>query len=163
MQDTEPTSIRDLLSADRIHLRLPCASKEDVINIMVDMLDGHPSVRDLEDVRQAVFEREELMSTGVGKELALPHAKTASVSGPVAVFALTRRPIDFEAMDERPVRIVFLLIGPEEASSLHIKLLSRISRIMNRDEFRERLLSASSEEEVLDTFEEAESQLQAEQ
>ena len=129
------------------------------MNALIDLLKGHPAVNNLEDVRQAVFDREQVMSTGVGKGLGLPHAKTGAVNDTVAAFAVTQNPIDFGAIDSKQVRLLFLLVGNEQAKSQHIKLLSRISRLMNRDAFRDRLLQARTPEELLRIFQEGELQL----
>jgi PTS system fructose-specific IIA component len=150
------TEIHQLLSVATVHVGLEGQTKEEVIDHLVDLLKGHPAVRDLDRVRAAVFEREHVMSTGVGKGLGLPHAKTAAVTDTVAAFAVTREPVAFGAIDGQPVRLLFLLVGTETAKSQHIKILSRISRLMNRDAFRERLLQARSAAQVLDLFQEAE-------
>ena len=153
------TEIHQILTNDTIRVGLPGLTKDEVMNNLVDLLKGHPAVHDPEEVRNAVFERERIMSTGVGKGLGLPHAKTAGVDDTVAAFALTERPIDFGAIDGKPVRLLFLLVGNEQSKSQHIKLLSRISRLMNRDSFRDRLLKARTPQELLRIFQEGEMQL----
>lgn len=151
--------IHQLLTPATVQVGLPGETKDEVINNLIDLLAGHPVIRSLEEVRSAVFEREAVMSTGVGKGLGLPHAKTSAVTENVAAFAVTREPVPFGAIDGKPVRLLFLLVGSETAKSQHIKILSRISRLMNRDAFRERLLQATTPEEVLRIFEEGEAQL----
>jgi len=160
MSTSDIIAISDLLSEDRIHVNLPATSREDVIHVMVQLLEGHPAVADLEQVREDVIERERMMSTGVGKGLALPHAKTSGVSETIGCFAITARPIDFDAMDGKPVELVFMLAGPEAARSQHIKILSHISRLMNRDPLRKRIRNCSSAAEVLSLFKEEEDALQ---
>jgi mannitol/fructose-specific phosphotransferase system IIA component (Ntr-type) len=107
---------------------------------------------DKEKVRKAIFEREEIMSTGVGNGFAIPHGKTEAVSDIVAAFAVTAQPIDYQSLDEKPVRLVFLLVGKDNLVGPHIKLLSRISRLMNKEEFRRRLLDLKSPREILEAF-----------
>lgn len=153
------TTLKDLISRRTVRVNLEGGTREDVIASLVDTLEGLPEVRDIEAVKEAVLEREEVMSTGVGKGLALPHAKTAAVSGTVAAFAITRRPVEWGAIDNQPVRLVFLLVGTEAAKSQHIKVLSRVSRLMNRDDFRDRLLRAESADEVVEAFEEGDLEL----
>ncbi|HET8866616.1 MAG TPA: PTS sugar transporter subunit IIA [Gracilimonas sp.] len=132
-------------------------SKEDLINALVDALKEKMETEEqIEQVRKAVFEREEIMSTGVGKGLAIPHAKTQAVSENFAAFALLKEPLDFDSIDNDPVRLVFLLVGPESNNSQHIKLLSRISRLMNSGSFREKILGCTSTEEILSAFQEEE-------
>jgi mannitol/fructose-specific phosphotransferase system IIA component (Ntr-type) len=96
------------------------------------------------------------MSTGVGKGFAIPHGKTNSVTDIIAVFGKSKEPIEYRALDGEPVNLVFLMIGKDTLVSKHIKLLSRISRLMNNDEFREKLIKADSTESVLKIFEEEE-------
>jgi PTS system fructose-specific IIA component len=150
-----------LLSLDTIRVGLPGKTKDAVINALLDVLTMHPSVKDPEAMRQAVFERERMMSTGVGKGLGLPHAKTTAVKETVAAFAITAEPVDFGAIDDQKVRMLFLLIGTEAAKSEHIKILSRISRLLNRDAFRERLLHAHDARTVLALLEAGELELEA--
>lgn len=149
-------SICELLRDGAVRVRLPGRSKQEVLRAMLGLLESHPSVTDFDEVCSAVFRREEMMSTGVGKGLALPHAKTGSVKGIVAAFATTAHPIEYEAIDGVPVNMLFLMISTERAKSQHIKLLSRVSRLMNEDAFRSRLLEAQQPEDVLQVFQEGE-------
>jgi PTS system fructose-specific IIA component len=138
----------ELLSRETVRVGLEGSDKTSVIEAMVELLADDPAVKDLDEVRRVVLEREEMMSTGVGKGLALPHGKTSAVTGNVAALALTRLPVDFEAIDDQPVRLVFLLVGTPESKSLHVKILSRISRLMNRDEVRQRMVAAKTDQEL---------------
>jgi mannitol/fructose-specific phosphotransferase system IIA component (Ntr-type) len=119
---------------------------------MIDIVGTSKKVLDKEKVKEAIFEREKIMSTGVGNGFAIPHGKTDAVSDIVAAFAVTAEPIDYQSLDEQPVRLVFLLVGKDSMVGPHIKLLSRISRLMNKEEFRKKLLSAASSKEVLEIF-----------
>jgi mannitol/fructose-specific phosphotransferase system IIA component (Ntr-type) len=159
MQTNRTSELRDLLSRRTVRVGLPGETRDDVIREIVQLLDGLPEVKNLEEVEAAVRRREDVMSTGVGKSLALPHAKTSAVTGTVAAFAVVESPIEWEAIDNEPVRLVFLLIGTESAKSQHIKILSRISRLMNRDEFRARLLEARDADDIIAAFEEGDLQL----
>lgn len=128
-------------------------SKDELINVLVDALEEQvESNEQLEEVRKAVLERESIMSTGVGKALAIPHAKTKAVDRNLAAFALLKEPLDFDSIDNEPVRLVFLLVGPESNNSQHIKLLSRISRLMNSSSFREKILDCTTSEAILQAF-----------
>lgn len=159
MPATRFLEIHDLLSPDTVRVGLPGMTKEEVLENVIQLLEGHPAVRNLEEVRQAILARERMMSTGVGKGLALPHAKSPAVRESVAAFAVTQEPIDFGSIDSTPVRLIFLLVGTEAAKSEHIKILSRVSRLMNREHFRERLLRVGRPEEVVAAFEAGESDL----
>jgi fructose-specific phosphotransferase system IIA component len=144
--------ISDILTEDLIVTGLEGNSKDDIIDKMVDLVGTSPKVLDLEKVRKAIFERERIMSTGVGNGFAIPHGKTDAVSDIVAGFAVTERPIDYESLDEKPVRLVFLLVGKDNLVGPHIKLLSRISRLMNKEEFRRKLLEQPTPADILELF-----------
>ena len=144
--------ISEILEEQFIRTNLPGSKKADIINAMVDLVGTSKKIIDKERVRQAIFEREKIMSTGVGNGFAIPHGKTDAVSDIAAAFAVTERPIDYQALDDQPVRLVFLLIGKDSLVGPHIKLLSRISRLMNKEEFRKKLLVCTSAQEVLATF-----------
>jgi mannitol/fructose-specific phosphotransferase system IIA component (Ntr-type) len=161
MPTTQTTKINQLLDPERIEIALPAQSKSDVINALVDLLQGHEAIGSLEAVRTAIFEREQVMSTGVGKGLGLPHAKTQAAIETVAAFATTAEPVDFGSIDDTPVRLVLLLVGPESDKSQHIKILGRVSRLISRDSTREALLDASSSQEVLDILKEGEMALRS--
>jgi fructose-specific phosphotransferase system IIA component len=132
--------------------------KEYVINELIDLYKGNDKVNNIEKVRTAILDREKIMSTGVGKGFAIPHGKTNAVSDVIAAFGKTTRDIDYDALDGNPVHLVFLLVGRDDMVSKHIKLLSRISRLMNKDEFRERLINSNSKEEIINIFKEEEEQ-----
>ncbi len=151
--------VHQLLTPATIRLGLPGTSKDAVLNALVDTLAGHAAVTSLEDVRAAVFAREQRMSTGVGKGLGLPHAKTPAAADTVGALAVTAAPIPYDTVDDAPVRLLFLLVGPEHAKSRHIKLLGRISRLVNRDGLRRRLLGADSPEAVIDLLRQGEASL----
>jgi mannitol/fructose-specific phosphotransferase system IIA component (Ntr-type) len=151
--------IRDLLNDDNVVVSLNGRKKSAVISSMLDLLADNPDVVDPAGVKSAVLAREELMSTGVGKGLALPHAKTTGVQKTIAALAVTSRPIEFDAADGEPVRIVFLLVGPPDAKSNHVRILSRISRLMNREEVRSGVLACESPRELLDLIDRYEKQL----
>lgn len=156
MLRTDALSVTDLLAPERVRVGLPAESKDEVLEAVMDLLRGARGVHDLGRVREAVHARETVMSTGVGKGLALPHARTDAVTDTVAALAVTAGPVDYAALDGQPVRLVFLLVGPEEERSTHVRLLSRISRLMNRDAFRARLLQTHDAAAVLAAVREGE-------
>ncbi|MFA3782695.1 PTS sugar transporter subunit IIA [Melioribacteraceae bacterium 4301-Me] len=150
--------ICEILRKENIIASMKGRTKEEVINELIDLFNEDERVNNLEQVRNAVLEREKIMSTGVGKGFAIPHAKTDGVNEIIAAFGKLDNPIDFKALDDQPVSLIFLLVGKENLVGPHIKLLSRISRMMNKDEFRQSLLKAKSDEEIYKLFEEEEKQ-----
>jgi PTS system fructose-specific IIC component len=144
--------VLDLLNNNYIIPDLTGQTKEEVINELIDLFKEDQRVIDIEKVRDAVLEREKIMSTGVGKGFAIPHGKTNAVNDILAAFGKSNKPIEYDSLDGHPVNLVFLLVGKDNLVSKHIKLLSRISRMMNKDEFREKLIKANTSEEILEIF-----------
>lgn len=144
--------ISDILNENIIAVGLECTDKDDAINKMTDLASKSGLMNDIEKVRECIFDREKLVSTGVGKGFAIPHGKTEEIKDIVAAFAILKNPIDFDSIDLEPVKFIFLIVGKESLLNAHIKLLSRISRLMNKDDFREKLEDAKTPKEVLQLF-----------
>ena len=151
--------IESLLSEKYIALNLELESKEQVIENMLSIVSEHSGVKDLDRLRADVLKREREMSTGIGKKIALPHAKTPAVNHPVLALATLRGGINFEAIDGEPVEIVFLLATPEDMLAEHLKLLGRITRLAGREDVRARIFHAESPSDVLELFREEEKDL----
>lgn len=149
-------NIISLLDSSTVLPDLKAKNKEEVLNKLISLFSSKVSEQELSIIREAVFERESIMSTGVGNGLAIPHGKARGISGNYAAFGLLKSPVDYEAIDGEPVSMVFLLVGPQSSNSFHIKMLSRISRLMNNSEFRDQLNKCSSAEEIIEVFKEEE-------
>jgi mannitol/fructose-specific phosphotransferase system IIA component (Ntr-type) len=105
----------------------------------------------------AVLVREKTKSTGIGSGIAIPHGKCAAVKELVMAIGLTSEPLDFESVDGKPVRIIFLLVSPADQTGPHIQALAKISRLMLDDEFKQELEGARSAEEVYELLDRKES------
>lgn len=148
--------LSDLLSPDRIKVPLESSDKEGLLTELVALV-----AVDLEETRRrsvlrAVLDREAVLSTGIGNGVAIPHGKCGALSDLRLAAGVTGDPVDFDALDGSPVSLFFLLVGPESAAGSHVKALSRISRLMRKEEIRRRLAAAGSEEEFLETLRELE-------
>lgn len=144
--------ITDYLKQQFVSASVKGKTKNDIIEEMLKLISTSKYILDFEKVRRAVFEREMVMSTGVGNGFAIPHGKSDAVTDIVAGFGITERPIDYDALDDKPVRLVFILIGKENMVGSHIKLLSRVSRLMNSEAFRNKLLSLTTSDEIIEAF-----------
>jgi len=136
--------LSDLLSPDRIRVPLAAADKPGVLRELTELLAARLGVP-AEPLLAAVMEREQVLSTGIGHGIAIPHAK-APVPELVLVAGSHPAGIPFDALDGEPVRLFFLLIGPESAGGLHVKALSRIARLVRRESVREALAGAATPE-----------------
>ena len=148
--------LTDLLSPERIKIPLVSSTKDEILAELVDVVGRSSAVRDPDDVLRAVREREEVLSTGIGNGVAIPHGKSSAIDDLALVAGVQPQGVNFEALDGRAVNLFFLLVGPESAAGQHVKALSRISRLLRRDSFRVRLIDAKSPEEFLSIIAEAE-------
>ncbi len=145
-------NIVGLLEEKTVLPDLDVKNKTEILNKLISSLSSKVTEKELEAIRKAVFEREEIMSTGVGKGLAIPHGKAPGIKDNYAAFALLKNPVHYDAIDGEPVSLVFLLVGPQSNNSLHIKMLSRISRLMNNNEFRQRLKESTTAKDIIELF-----------
>lgn len=144
--------VSEILNEKLIATGLEAADKYELIEKMIELASASGNMTNKEKVKECVLEREKLVSTGVGKGFAIPHGKTDEIKDIVAAFAILKTPVDFDSIDLEPVKYVFLVVGKESLLNAHIKLLSKISRMMNKEEFREQLDEAKSPSEVLNMF-----------
>lgn len=134
----------DVLKPEYIKIPLNGKSKKDVIKELIDELSTHELFDDKNAVFNAVLEREKIMTTGVGREVAIPHCKKQECREFAIALGIHQNGIDFSSIDNKPVKIIFILVGPEENPGMHIRLLSRISRLISKELLRENLLRATS-------------------
>ncbi|PID59421.1 MAG: PTS sugar transporter subunit IIA [Ignavibacteriae bacterium] len=151
--------ICEVLNKDTIIPELKAATKEEAIDELLNVFKDDKRVLNLKDIKDSIMEREKIMSTGVGHGFGIPHCKTNQVKEILAAFGKTKEPIDFEALDGKPVNLLFLLIGKDNLVAPHIKLLSRISLLMNNEDIRKKILSAKTEEEIFAVFQNGENSI----
>ncbi|MCP4631482.1 MAG: PTS sugar transporter subunit IIA [candidate division Zixibacteria bacterium] len=140
------------LEEDLIEFELKSNDKDGVINELVEMASKSKLVKDSSALLNAVKEREELVTTGVGYGVAFPHAKTRSVRGIVIAFGKSEKGINFEAMDKKPVYLFFLIAAPEDAIGAHLNVMAELSFIMKGEENRQKLIEARTYEDVLEVI-----------
>ncbi len=143
-------NLSSVLAPERIKLNLLGTRKEDVIAELCDLAVTSGRVHDRNEVLRLFYAREDLKSTGIGHGVAIPHAQSEKVEGIVVALGVSSRDIDYQALDHQPVHIVFLIAAETHQSIPYLSLLSRISRIMRKEDTRNRLVNAASPEEVLD-------------
>jgi len=141
--------ISELLAPDLINLNLTSREKEGVLVEVAEMVHKAGKVSDKDLFLAAIAKRENLESTGIGKGLAIPHARTDTVDGVVMAFARSKEGVDFQSLDQKPAHLIFLIASPEREKSAYIKALARISRLMRKDSFRQQLMEAATPQEVI--------------
>lgn len=142
----------EILPIENIRIGLQANNKRDLLKKMCELASKSGKIENLEEVKKKVIERENLMTTGIGQGVALPHAKTNAVKGIVGAFAKLKENIDFNSIDDKPVKYVYLLIGRENNTGMHLRVLSRASRILHNEKNISELDKCRTEKEILDFF-----------
>ena len=142
--------LTEILKPANIKIPLEAKTKADAIAELVGVLAASGDVTDAKKVLDAVMEREATRTTGIGNGLAIPHGKCTGTTDLVMAIGRAATPIDFQAIDGRPVSIIWMLASPPDKTGPHIHALARISRLMTLDKFRAALLAAKTEKEAFD-------------
>ncbi len=147
--------LSQLLAPDRVRVPLASRDKPNVLRELVGLLVLACGGQE-DDILHAVREREECLSTGFGHGVAIPHARSPSLGEVRLVAGVSAAAIEYGALDGRPVRLFFLVAGPETMAGLQVRVLARIARLVRREYVRERLLEAGSPEAFCQVVREAE-------
>lgn len=144
--------IEDMLAPSRVLMNLKGTSKRDVLVELAEAQGASGHVRDVEALKQAILDRESIMSTGIGLSIAIPHAKIPSVSD--FVLALGRKPegIEYDSLDGQPVRIIIMIAAPEGQQNVYLRILARVTHVLRDDDNRSRIMAAESPEEIIALF-----------
>ena len=127
---------------------LKARSKKKVLEELVSLLIKSGEELNKRDMVKALMERESIGSTGIGKGIAIPHAKIKSVTSPLIAFGRSVEGVEFGSADKKEVHLFFLILSPSGDSS-HLRILARVTRFMNESSFRNRLKAVDTEEEIL--------------
>jgi len=144
--------LSDLFTEQSIKIDVAPAAKEALLEAILRDLDSKDLVTEFDDVLRDVIDREKVMSTGIGNGVAIPHAYTNGVEHLVAGFYRTTAGVDFASLDGKEVDLFFIILGPKASRRNHIKVLAKISRLLNHEDFRTSLREATSVAEVLEVF-----------
>lgn len=140
--------ILDILHPEAIIPDLKSQDKKGILEELVTPL-AQITQMDHKDLFRVLMEREQLGSTGIGEGIGIPHGKIKGIDSMVIGFGLSKRGVDFDSIDSKPTHIFFTLITPDQSTGLHLKLLARISKLLKREGFKEKLMNASSIEDIL--------------
>ena len=142
------STLGELLLPNAVIARARWQGRKQVLSEMSSLMARTLGL-DPREVHEAVQERERLGSTGVGEGVAIPHARIESLTRPVGGFARLLEPADFEAIDERPADLIFMLLAPTDAGADHLRALARAARVFRQERIRTALRQAQTEEAVL--------------
>jgi fructose-specific phosphotransferase system IIA component len=149
-------NLLDILNPACVKVPLVATDKKGAIDELVDLLAEAGKVSDASALKEAVWARETTRTTGIGHALAIPHGKCEGVPDLAMAIGKPAEPIDFNSIDNKPVRLVVLLASPLDRTSDHIQALARISRLMTVEEFRTRIYEAASADEIYDLLQQQE-------
>ncbi|HEX5132059.1 MAG TPA: PTS sugar transporter subunit IIA [Candidatus Krumholzibacteria bacterium] len=144
--------LTELFLPETVVTDMPGTGKEPVLRAIVADLDAKGFIADAPTAAADVLTREDVMSTGVGHGVAIPHAYTAGVERLVAGFYRIGPPIDFGALDSLDVDLIFVILGPPQSRREHIRILAKISRLLGNADFRDELRRAADTPGVLNVF-----------
>lgn len=134
--------LSEFLSPDRVLAGVKASGKKQILQFLTEHAAAHTQL-DAHDLMHTLLEREKLGSTGVGHGVAIPLGKNEALEELIGFFALLERPVPFDAIDQEPVDMVFLLLAPTTAGAQHLKALATISRLMRDDNIVAKIRNAN--------------------
>ena len=149
--------ITDLINIEAIDLNVRAFSKEDVIKKAIDLMSKNGNILDLNEYEKLVFNREQEGTTGIGEEIAIPHGKGNCVSKPGVSAMVIPDGVNFNSLDGKDVKLLFLIAAPNTKDNVHLNVLSKLSSLLMNENFRNKLLNAKSKEEFLKIIDDTES------
>jgi len=152
-------NLGDLLTEDLIHLDIKARAKNEAIREVAEVMSRSKQIFDREEFLNALLEREGLATTGIGRGIAFPHARSASVDGIVVALARSDHGIEFDSLDGKPVHLMFMMGTSPECVEDYLKVLARISRLLKKDQAKDALLTARTPAEVLAVVREIEGEI----
>lgn len=152
------TLLTEILDESCVALDLEASSKETVIESLVNVLVRSEVVSDRERMIEDLIKREQIMSTGIGSGIAVPHAQSAGATRLALTLGRLAQAVDFESLDEKPVHLVFMVVGPEERGGF-IRVLARISRLLYSGDLQSNLLQARTPAEAIECIRHEESRV----
>ena len=148
--------ITDLLDEKSIKLNASAHNKQDVLDQVINLIDKTGNITDKEKFKEIVMKREEQGTTGIGEEIAIPHGKTNVVKKASLSAMVIPDGVDFDSLDNKKVKLIFLIAAPETNNNIHLDVLSRLSTLLMDEEFREKLKLSKTPDEFIKYIDEAE-------
>lgn len=148
--------ITDYMSEELILLDLKAKNKDEALKELSALIGKSKKIEKKDIIYKALLERENLGSTGIGKEVAIPHAKTDAAESLTIAFGISKEGVDFKSLDQEKVKIFFVFASPFKDSQIYLKVLARISRLIRDENFREKLLNCENAKEILECIDKEE-------
>lgn len=142
--------ITEFITVQSVDLNMKATNKSEAIIELTKLLEKSGKLDNIDKTLEALKEREKLGSTGIGKGVAIPHAKTEFAKDLVIAFGVSKQGVNFNSVDDEKVNLFFAFASPLKNSQTYLKILARISRLIRNDDFGEKLLGAKTPEQVLE-------------
>jgi fructose-specific phosphotransferase system IIA component len=153
--------LTDILQAGCVKMPVSAGGRQEAIFELADVLWAQGLVRDAAELKEAVWKREQTRTTGIGHGIAIPHGKVTSCERLCMAIGKAATPIDFAAIDGKPVELIILLASPLDQTGPHIQALARISRMLTEEAIRARMKAATTASELYDLIVQHETQTTA--
>lgn len=151
--------LADILRESCVIANIKGTNKREILYELVEPLKKANLVNDVNSVVEIIMEREKLGSTGIGDGVAIPHGKMHKLNTILCAAGRSEEGVDFDAVDRQPVHIIFLVLAPEDSASMHLKVLSRISKILRDPSFRKKILKLTDAHDIYVNIIEADDKL----
>jgi len=148
--------ISDILNEENIEINLKSTTKKDVLIELCELLNKGNYFNKIEDIQNAIFEREKLSTTGIGHKIAIPHARVSHINKVFLALGISKKGIDFESLDHTMTHIFFIMVSPKNDTKTHVKILAEIAKSLKDEAYRNRLLECQGTKEIVQLIKEKE-------
>lgn len=147
-------NLENLIKEENILLEVKSTEKFELLRELCDFAENNGLITDGEDFYKVIENREKLGSTGIGKNIAIPHGRSECVKDITIVFARHREGIEFDSLDGQKAKIIFLLAAPLDVQSKYLQVLANLSMLLRKEEFRENIMKASNAHDIMEILKE---------
>ncbi len=139
-----------IISEKLVIIKDTCKDKNTILKSMTDLLYKQKRITDKNKFYKEILKREKIQSTGLGKSIGIPHAKSDTVRLLSVVIAICKKGVNFKSLDKKPAKIIFLVAAPDGLTQAYLQIIAKIARLLKNASWREKLLKAESNEKLVD-------------
>ncbi len=143
-----------IISENLVLIKDKCKSKNKILKELVELLHKSDRITNSERFYKEVIAREKTQSTGIGNEIAIPHAKSECVKIISVVICICKNGLNFDSLDGRPVKLVFLIAAPSELTKIYLQIIAKIARILKTKQWKEKFIKCNTPAEVINVLQE---------
>lgn len=142
--------ILDLLKDVSIDVNATCSNKDEAIDTLVSLMAKQGNLNNQDVYKQGIYAREELSTTGIGEEIAIPHAQSEAVNAPGLAAMVVKDGVDYQSLDNQPAKLFFMIAVPKTGGNEHLQIIAMLSQMLMDTDFKDSLINAQSVEEFMD-------------